>query len=205
MAKASSPRSTGKMKQRVVGTAVLVALFIIIVLVLPSRDDGVIEVLETVEIPPRPANFNVKVLPIEVPRLPRKPKMTQQQATSSVQDEPNSSAESDSASVTMQKLAKQADVKTANDAKAKTPTVSADQEWVIQVGSFSTKKNAAALYDRLKTDNYKVFIDEAKSSGGSSYRVLVGPNTDRAKLEPFKVKLEKLLDAPALIKAYGTK
>jgi len=201
MAKVSSPRSTGKLKQRVVGTVVLVALFIIVVLILPSRNDGEAEVLKAIEIPPKPANFNVKVLPIEVPSPPRKPKIIPQQAVGSAQDEPNSSAESSSESAVIQKLAKKPDVKITNDAKAKTPTVSVAQEWVIQVGSFSTKENAAGLHDRLKADNYKVFVKEVKSSSGSSYRVLIGPNADRAKLEPFKVKLENLLDAPALIKA----
>ncbi len=205
MAKVSSPRSTGKLKQRVVGTVVLVALFIIIVLILPSRDDGGAEVLEMVEIPPKPTNFNVKVLPIKVPESPRKPKIILQQAVRLAQDEPNPGAKSGLEPAATQKLVKKPAVKIANDAKAKTPTVSVAQEWVIQVGSFSTKENAAGLHDRLKADNYKVFVKEVKSSSGSSYRVLIGPNADRAKLEPFKVKLENLLDAPALIKAYETK
>lgn len=200
MAKASSPQNSGKTKQRIVGTAVLVALFVIIVLILPSREDNEVEVLQRVEIPPKPADLKVKVLPIEKPKPPREVKIPKDLPADPVVAKPETPAQPEP-------------VKTPEVAKAepptkpvaeKTPPVTTDGgEWVIQVGSFSSAENANAVRDRLKADNYKVFVDEIKVAGVSSHRVLVGPNPDRAKLEPFKVKLEKLLNAPAIIKSYA--
>ncbi len=199
MATASSLQSTGKTKQRVVGTAVLVALFIIIVLILPSRNGEEPEVLQAVEIPPKPADLNVKVLPFEVPKPPRQPVFAEEPDTvPAPAPAPNNSAAKPN-SVEGQARAVP---KLHNAAPKRVPVDNANQQWVIQVGSFSSKENAVALRDRLKSDNYKVFVDKVSSHGKPSYRVLIGPNANRAKLEPFKVKLEKLLNAPALIKAY---
>lgn len=191
MAKASSPQNSGKTKQRIVGTAVLVALFVIIVLILPSREDDEVEVLQRVEIPPKPADLKVKVLPIAKPKPPREVNIPEDLPADPVvaQPEPVEVAKAEPPT---------------KPVAEKTPSATTDGgEWVIQVGSFSSAENANAVRDRLKADNYKVFVDEIKVAGVSSHRVLVGPNPDRAKLEPFKVKLEKLLNAPAIIKSYA--
>ena len=185
MAKVSSPQTSGTTKQRIVGTAVLVALLIIIVLILPSREDEEVEVLQRVEIPPKPADLKVKVLAIEKPKPPRQFTIPKDLPVEPVSDKPKSVKE---------------------PAVAKTqpaPVTNDGGDWVIQVGSFSSSENANALYARLKADNYKVFVDQITVAGVPSHRVLIGPNPDRAKLEPFKVKLEKLLDAPAIIKSYA--
>ncbi|PCH61037.1 MAG: hypothetical protein COC05_02215 [Gammaproteobacteria bacterium] len=217
MATASSPKSAGKTKQRVVGTAVLVALFIIIVLILPSQNEEETEVLQVVEIPPKPANHNVKVLPIEVPKPARLPNMPKEPgATASASDKiklklepklkPKPAASKPEVVEKLQVAEKLPDklVKSPEKLVATAPKTkqSVGQKWVIQVGSFSSKENAEVLRDRLKADNYKVFIDEVSSNGQLNFRVLVGPNADRTKLEPFKIKLEKLLSAPAIIKSY---
>ncbi|NOX27952.1 MAG: hypothetical protein GXP21_07185 [Gammaproteobacteria bacterium] len=195
MAKASSPQTSGTTKQRIVGTAVLVALFIIIVLILPSREDEEVEVLQRVEIPPKPADLKVKVLPIEKPKPPRRFTIPKDLPAEPVSDKPKPVKEP--------QAVKAEPVKEPAVAKARPePATNDGGKWVIQVGSFSSAENANALYDRLKADNYKVFVDQITVAGVPSHRVLVGPNPDRAKLEPFKVKLEKLLDAPAIIKSY---
>ncbi|MBL1432659.1 MAG: hypothetical protein COC09_02640 [Gammaproteobacteria bacterium] len=205
MANASSPQSTGKTKQRIVGTVVLVALFIIIVLILPSRDDEEIEVLQRVDIPPKPANHTVKVLPIEKPKPPRKPTIPKDFPTdfSVATDQPKPKIEPKPAG--QPKAVIDSSKAAGGSSVALTPVLNANQEWVIQVGSFSSTDNANALRDRLKADNYKVFVEKGVSSGVVNYRVLVGPNADRTKLEPFLAKLEKLLGARSIIKSYESK
>lgn len=206
MAKARSSQSAGKAKQRIVGATVLVAIFVIIVLILPSQNQEETEVLQAVEIPPKPENLNVKVLPIEIPQPPREPKPVKPIA--SIEPVPTSPPETSDSPET--EVAPEPPVDTASTEKiaaveeTPSPAVSAKQaeQWVIQVGSFSSRENAEQLRDRLKADNYKVFVQEVSANGSSSFRVNVGPNPDRSKLEPFKAKLEKLLNASAIIKAY---
>lgn len=209
MAKASSPQTSGTTKQRIVGTAVLVALFIIIVLILPSREDEEVEVLQRVEIPPKPADLKVKVLPIEKPKPPRQLNIPKDLPAEPVSKSPKPLEPQATEPAKEAATAKAEPVKTAPTpaiASTKpTPATNEGGEWVIQVGSFSSAENAGALHDRLKADNYKVFVEKITIAGVPSHQVLIGPNPDRAKLEPFKAKLEKLLDAPAIIKSYAAK
>lgn len=208
MATASSPKSAGKTKQRVVGTAVLVALFIIIVLILPSRNEEEIKVLQVVEIPPKPVNHNVKVLAIEVPKPPRRPNVPKEPGAIAPSPGKTESKPEPKPVASKPAIVAKSPDKSVDQAPEKPAEIApktgqkANQNWVIQVGSFSSKENARALRDRLKADNYKVFVGEVNSNGQLNFRVLIGPNADRTKLEPFKVKLEKLLNAPAIIKSY---
>lgn len=201
MAKANSENPAGKAKQRIVGTVVLIAIFVIIVLILPSRQEAEVEVLKAVDIPPKPENLNVKILPIEVPEPPRQPRNAKPPGeTRPSAPEPGESKAKVEPAPVISAPVEAVTQEPVTPAGAREATT--EQSWVIQVGSFSSKENADALRDRLKADNYKAFVYEAEADSVASYRVYIGPNSDRTKLEPFKTKLEKLLNTSAIIKAY---
>lgn len=68
--------------------------------------------------------------------------------------------------------------------------------WVVQVGSFSNPKSADALVAELRLSGLKAFSEKVTSSGGSVYKVRIGPELDREEASALarKVKLEHQLD-----------
>jgi DedD protein len=61
--------------------------------------------------------------------------------------------------------------------------------WYAQVGSFSQHANADGLRDRLVKAGYAAQLQQTDTGKGSSYRVLVGPETSRANAERLLRKL----------------
>ena len=55
------------------------------------------------------------------------------------------------------------------------PATPAQQQWVIQLGSFSRSDNAIALRDKLIASGHQAFVDQA----GENVRVYVGPISGR--------------------------
>lgn len=65
-------------------------------------------------------------------------------------------------------------------------------EWVLQVASFSVRDNANNLNAKLQSSNYKSYIDPIKTSAGKLiYRVRIGPESDKTKLEQAASNLSK--------------
>lgn len=62
--------------------------------------------------------------------------------------------------------------------------------WALQTGSFSEQSNAQVMRDQLRAKGYAAYIDEQKSSDGKAYRVRIGPELDRERVEKLKLKLE---------------
>jgi DedD protein len=67
--------------------------------------------------------------------------------------------------------------------------------WALQVGSFSEDRNARVLRDRLRANGYAAYIDEQKSADRVRYRVRIGPELDRSRIDRLKddvLKKEKI-------------
>lgn len=63
--------------------------------------------------------------------------------------------------------------------------------WYIQLGSFSQQENAYSLRDKLRSQGFPAFIDEAVIDNAKSYRLRVGPELDKKRAETMRAKLEK--------------
>jgi cell division septation protein DedD len=87
---------------------------------------------------------------------------------------------------------------------AKTPVVAAKPEpkpapkasavdisggWVVQLGSFAAKENAEKLAHDLKAKKFKAFVSEFRGSGKVLWRVRVGPEQDRARVDRIAERL----------------
>ncbi len=70
--------------------------------------------------------------------------------------------------------------------------------WVIQVGAFSSKKNANGLRDRLNQAGYKAYTKQASGL----FKVYVGPEIRKYRLEQQKTKLEKQFSVKTMILKY---
>jgi len=64
--------------------------------------------------------------------------------------------------------------------------------WVVQVGSFSSAKNARALRDKLRKMGHASFVEAVKDKSGKTvYRVRVGPEVRRDLAEKLQQRLAR--------------
>ena len=59
--------------------------------------------------------------------------------------------------------------------------------WALQVGSFSSQANARAMRDKFRADGYPAYVVQQKDS----FRVRIGPELDRSRLEKLQQKILK--------------
>ena len=63
--------------------------------------------------------------------------------------------------------------------------------WAVQVGSFSKRTNALALKDRLQKKKIHAFVERIMNNNTAVYRVRVGPQTAQDKAKDVKAMLAK--------------
>jgi DedD protein len=92
-----------------------------------------------------------------------------------------------------------------NTAATPTPAPIAGHEataYSIQLGVFSSSANVATVVSKLREHRFKVYTSPAKPVDGQPTRVLVGPNSDRQKLEKFIPRLKELTALDGRVVAY---
>lgn len=68
-----------------------------------------------------------------------------------------------------------------------TITRSSINAWALQVGSFSQQANARTLRDKFRADGFPAYVVKKKDS----YRVRIGPELDRSRIETLQKKILK--------------
>ncbi len=91
-----------------------------------------------------------------------------------------------------------------NESSASGPKVNSKKHssikaWALQVGSFKDKANAHNLKDRLMVKGFPAYVDILKSPSKTTYRVRIGPELDRSRLEKLKKKVLKSEKLKAMI------
>ena len=64
------------------------------------------------------------------------------------------------------------------------------ESWALQVGTFNQQENALAFRDQLRKEGYLAYSETSESKGKKSYRVRIGPELEKSRLEKLKVKLK---------------
>ncbi|MHB8471781.1 MAG: SPOR domain-containing protein [Gammaproteobacteria bacterium] len=82
-----------------------------------------------------------------------------------------------------------------------TPRKAGPSAWVVQVGVFSQEQNAQALAKSLRAKAYTAFV-ERFAGKVPSFRVRVGPLKDRAAADALQARLKHQERLPALVKTY---
>ncbi len=78
------------------------------------------------------------------------------------------------------------------DAPATPAPTGPAEAWAIQLGSFSQPENARALRDRLRKQGYAAFDERLSGPDGKpTTRVRIGPELDRTALEKQLARLKK--------------
>ena len=158
-----------RLKHRLVGAVVLIAIGVIFIPMLLDGPPPAPEPVTLERIPPAPdANLVPRrvdlALPLPAP-VPSTPAPTQ--APPAGADEPT-------------------------DGPVAAPTPGPAGAWAIQLGSFSQAENARALRDRLRKAGYTAFDERLTGPDGKvTTRVRIGPELDRAALERQLAKLKK--------------
>lgn len=200
-----------KLKQRLVGASVLVALAVIFLPSLFHKEQRV-EIDTTTQIPPvsiiEPVNIPLAVKPENV-QPPSPDKLFQPEFV-----EPESKAEEQANTDDKSKIAdKQADnAKTKATSKPKaaatqstkpkpaaTPKVEEPRlnaagvpvGWVVQVASFKSQESADNLSKKLQSAKYKAYKQSVSTPQGRFYRVFVGPFIDQALAKKSKERIDK--------------
>ncbi|WP_268797218.1 SPOR domain-containing protein [Pseudomonas huanghezhanensis] len=196
-------------KQRMVGALVLVAVAVIFLPMLFSRQDEARHVqVEAPAAPQASAMSQVKVDPVSVPEqqpLPQEPVPTDEDLTRSSQPPSTPIAPAPSRPVTQQTAAvakaapapaAPASTQPVKSAPA-TPSVPAAESrvdanglsvsWSVQLASMSNRANADNLQKTLRTQGYNAYI---RTSDGVN-RVFVGPLIERAEADRLRDQLDK--------------
>jgi DedD protein len=210
-----------RLKQRLVGAAVLVALAVIFVPMLLSGPDPLDQLVMDDNIPERPADRNrreVIDLDEEPPPRPETP------ATPAIVDEytaktdamppprlgakvPEPAAtseaeggapdgEADAAPEPEAGSGTAGEGEPAEDARdaGESGTETAGEgmrAWSVQVGSFRDRGNAMTLRDRLRGQDFAAYVERYRSGEDEVYRVRVGPEPDRAAAEALQEALRQ--------------
>ncbi len=182
----------GRLKQRLVGAVVLIALAVIFIPMLlsggremempvfgsnvPDRSEEItnikhIDIEEMQKVESRPTK--AKIIPV-APALPE-PKIVK---------ETNSQAIVESITSKTEKETKSAIKKTV---------------WAVQVGSFSKKSNALGLKEKLRKKKIHAFVERITKDNKAVYRVRVGPEISRDKAIVLKKKLHKEFNLSGLV------
>ncbi len=201
-----------KLKQRLVGAVVLVALAVILV---PMILEGPEDLGEPgSNLPPMPEAIirepaEPLVLPppeVTVPEPPEElaeaPTATEQAPAAPEPAGPSSpdpgTGQADAGAAPEPPLEAPAR-EPAGPAVAKGTTPPELTGWVVQLGSFSREANATALRDKVRALGYAAFVQAAKTPKGTTYRVRVGPELERARAEKLRDELKHKLGMAGMV------
>ncbi|HEN8711272.1 MULTISPECIES: SPOR domain-containing protein [Pseudomonas] len=193
------------MKQRMVGALVLVALAVIFLPMLFTREDEMRQVrVEAPQAPAMPSLPEVKVEPVAVPEPQPLPQEAQQapvvvnessapvatpsqpitpspQTQAQIQPKPQASAPASASKAQVQPATTPAPAATAT-APSKIDVNGLPVSWSIQLASLSNRAGAESLQKTLRSQGYNAYI---RSAGGMN-RVYVGPLIERAEAERLR-------------------
>ncbi|KEY86719.1 SPOR domain-containing protein [Pseudomonas sp. P1B16] len=188
------------MKQRMVGALVLVALAVIFLPMLFTREDEMRQVrVEAPQAPAMPSLPEVKVEPVAVPEPqvipeePQQPPVVIDEATAPastpsqpITPSPQTQAQAAKPSVPAQKVETKPAAAPAPAVAAAKPAAPSKIDvnglpvsWSIQLASLSNRAGAESLQQTLRSQGYNAYI---RSAGGMN-RVYVGPLIERAEAE----------------------
>jgi len=203
------------LKERLVGAAVIVILAVIFIpMLLDDTEDQEIVITET-NIPPKPenmplppsvderiipadSNFSSRIIPVqEEPAVEEVEEPVVQKTEEAVP--PAEKKETTSPKPAQTAGQKSAAAAGKNDEPATNVGVSA---WVVQLGSFSSEKNAQELNQKLKQAGFRSFVEPLKQNNTTSYRVRVGPELRRSDAQIIKEKLKSTMQIEGIIVQY---
>ena len=169
-----------KLKQRLIGGAVLIALAVIFLPMLvhgPAPDSGVGDV--STRVPDAPAGkFETREL--QLGPAAGQTALPAPAASAVAPAEPSAAANEAAADAPARAAAVPAD-----------PDVAAGQ-WAVSFGAYASTRDADAVLSRLRQAGLEGFKEEAQLNGRQAWRVRVGPYPDRALAEAGRLQAVRI-------------
>lgn len=178
------------LKQRLIGAIVLVAIAVLFLPSLFSRDARRTVDLSS-QIPPEPAQ-QTELLEIAEPTRP-------ENIAAARPLEENYPHEPVPETVTE---SPKPDNSGPAEPEAEPPVLNEEgvpDAWSLQVASFQSDERAQTMRQRLQDQGYKSYIREAATDQGSVHRVFVGPKIDRAVVEAEKREIDQRFEINSLV------
>ncbi len=196
-----------RLKERLVGAAVLVVIAVIFIPMLLTGPIDSGSITKT-NIPERPTEkFNSKLIPLTDSLKPAT-KVEKSDAASAANIEINGAGETSvgSKSNTFDKTETNSDDLVADKKLGQEKTVKDKQvgltAWVVQLGSFSSKVNADKLNLNLRKSGFPAFVEPITQKGKTSYRVRVGPEILRADADTLLKKIKTKMKLEGIVLNY---
>ncbi len=187
-----------RLKQRLVGAAVLVSLVVIIAPIVLDKRPEKDAMWQDSDIPPRPVNvFRADIEPVREAEILdgfTKPAAVPDRAPANQQRSPTRRDDSSARSP----------VKPAYHSTTEDLPRGGLGAWAVQLGSFSKSRNALALRDRLRARGYPAFIEGVRVDDRDVMRVYVGPELLRATAAESRKRLEQETRLKGMIVRYPT-
>lgn len=182
----------GRLKQRLIGAIVLVALAVIFIPMLLSGGREMEMPVFGSNVPERSAEItSIQHIDIEE-KQKTEPHPVNPKRIPIAHGLPEPEIVKEEKSI-VEKIVGLAEVK-----EEKKPVIK-ETVWAVQVGSFSNRKNALALKDKLRKKKMHAFVERVIKNNKAIYRVRVGPEATREKAEALKQKLKKELKLSGLV------
>ncbi len=172
-----------KLKQRLVGAAVLVALIVIFVPIL-VEDKGMLAT--------NPDSM----------KAPSWPEQQVPTVTPNPNGSPNKLSIPDLVEVPAPEKRDTQPVKELNQASAVPVKRKRLASWIVQAGSFSSKKNTDDLVKRLQKKGLPAYYESVIVKGKKLYRVRVGPDLKRKTAEKFIKQLKRDFKLTGKLQSY---
>ena len=198
-----------KLKERLVGAAVLVAVAVIFIPII-LNDSSELDTIQGSNIPEKPdTNFSSRIIPI----------LENDEKASSTPIDVNDIQAEDNQGKNKQNTAQEIIVEkvisaddnntekksTKEDNRKKEDGVKDDvglSAWIIQLGSFTSEENAQSLNEKLRKSGYPAFVEPLRQNGQISYRVRVGPEIKRSDADLLLKKLKDKIKLDGIVVSY---
>lgn len=182
----------GRLKQRLVGAVVLVALAVIFIPMLLSGGREMEMPIFGSNVPERSAEIT-SVQHIEIENSPTVAHSVNPKRIPIAKGMPEPEIVKENKSATI------VETIVAMTKEEKKKPVLKKNVWAVQVGSFAKRSNALGLKDKLRKKNIHAFVERIMKDNKAVYRVRVGPETSRKKAEVLKIKLKKEFKLSGLV------
>lgn len=199
------------MKHRLVGTAVLVALGIIIWPVLFDTTP-VREISQRSKIPDAPPVERFAIDEPEAPQLPPQPDYTAERAASAVAGEtpvPDATSSTTPVAQPPEPQPPKPQARPVQPQKQATEPAPAllDQhglpvQWAVQLGVFGKLENAQEIKRRAEKSGYHAILQTVSNGGVTQYRVYVDPKLDKQAAQKLAAEVEKNLALKGFVTRY---
>jgi len=192
-----------KLKERLVGAAVLVAVAVIFIPII-FTDSPETEVILGSNIPEKPeTNFSSRIIPVI--------ESDDKSSSTPIDSENIESGKSlqNDAPIIEQKVVAEKVISTKENNAEKILTTEVEgnttvglSAWIVQLGSFTEEDNAQSLNEKLRTAGYPSFVEPLKRDGKISYRVRVGPEIKRSEADMLLKKLKEKMQLDGIVVSY---